>query len=77
MGGFLRYSRLLPRHLRVSISVAPYIFSGYDLVPHARRRIASVRIIEVVAVSAHRIAKFGFPCVLDSRATRNQNQFTI
>ena len=66
MGDFLRYTRLPARHLRVLIRIASHIVSGYGLIPHARGRIASVGIIEMITVTAHRVSKFGFSSDLSS-----------
>lgn len=68
MGGFLRYSRLPARHIRVLVPILADVLAGYSFIPDARRRKASVGIIEMVAVAAEGITKTRRPAILDCRS---------
>ena len=76
MRSTLRETFLRKGHLGILIAVAPYIFSGQYLIPDAGSRVATIDIIQVIAVAAERVAEFRLPRQLNGGAARNKERPT-
>ena len=60
----------------ILIAVAPYIFSGQYLIPDAGSRVATIDVIQVIAIAAEGVAEFRLPRQLNSGAARNEERPT-
>lgn len=76
MRSTLRETFLRKGHLRILIAVAPYIFSGQYLIPDAGSRVATIDVIQVIAVAAERVAEFRLPRQLNGGAAGNEERST-
>lgn len=71
MGSALRLTLLANGHLGITIGVAHTTALRQDLEPYARRRIAAIDIIQMVAVTAKDIAH-RMASILHRRTARNK-----
>ena len=76
MRSTLRETFLRKGHLGILIAVAPYIFSGQYLIPDAGSRVATIDVIQVIAVAAERVTEFRLPRQLNGGAARNKERPT-
>ena len=69
MGGFFRYTGLLPRHLRITVFVTADIFAGEGLVPDASGGISAVSIVKMISVAAKGVTKACGTTILNCLST--------
>ena len=64
-------------HVCVLVGIAAAVFARQQFIPHASGGIATIDIVEVIAVAAESIAQFGLACECDGFATRDKCQLRI
>lgn len=77
MGGFLCYYTLPSGHLRMALRIGTDIFLSDDLIPHTCRRIASVGIIQMIAVAAECVAERRRATELDGLPAWYEQPFAV